>query len=248
MPTDAAQRLISMIDLTNLDDNCTIGDVQQLCRRAVETGVAGVCVWPDFVAFALEQIDQAMAAVDVVTVVNFPTGDERPLAVGAVCDRALRDGANEIDVVLPYRRFLAGDLDWCGLVLGRVREVTAGTALMKVILETGELGDDATIRRAADFAIECGADFIKSSTGKTSTSATPAAIQQMVDAIAAAGTAADGSTGQRPVGLKPSGGIKTFDDANEYVTIAERTLGSGWATPATFRFGASGLLDVLVDG
>ena len=107
---------------------------------------------------------------------------------------------------------------------------------MKVIIETGELPDRSAIDRAAMLAIECGADFVKSSTGKTPVSATPEAVEIILEAIAVSG---------RPVGCKPSGGIRTLADARTYLDLADSIMGAGWATPATFRLGASTLLDAL---
>ncbi len=107
---------------------------------------------------------------------------------------------------------------------------------MKAILETGELKRPATIRAAAELAIRNGADFIKTSTGKTKVSATLAATEVMLNSIRDLDPA---------VGLKPSGGIRTLEDAREYLQQADRIMGSGWVSPATFRFGASGLLSAL---
>ena len=106
-----------------------------------------------------------------------------------------------------------------------------------MILETGELPDLDTVERAARFAIEHGADFVKTSTGKSPVSATLPAAQRMLEVIAASG---------RSVGIKPAGGIGTADAAGEYIALAERIMGTGWVTPATFRFGASGLLIALL--
>jgi deoxyribose-phosphate aldolase len=105
-----------------------------------------------------------------------------------------------------------------------------------VIIETGELPDRAAIDRATHFAIANGADFVKTSTGKTRVSATPEAAEIVLEAIEVAG---------RPVGFKASGGIRTVADAANYLDLADRVMGPRWATPATFRFGASGLLDAL---
>jgi deoxyribose-phosphate aldolase len=120
-------------------------------------------------------------------------------------------------------------------VLSVVRQEAAGRTL-KVIVESGELPGPAAVDRAAMLAIECGADFVKTSTGKTPVSATPEAAEIILEAIAVSG---------RPVGLKVSGGIRTVDDARAYLELADRIMGPGWATPATFRFGASSLLDAL---
>lgn len=236
MDVALARLAISLVDLTDLTDDCTDAAVDALCERAVGAGTAAVCVWPDFVARSVAVV--AGTEVRVATVVNFPTGDERPFAVGVITDRALADGADEVDVVLPYREFAAGHLDRPGSVLQRVRSLTEGRALMKVILETGELTDLDTIDRAARFAVDHGADFIKTSTGKSPVSATLPAAETMLHVIAGAG---------RPVGIKPSGGISKADDAARYIVAAERIMGAGWVSPSTFRFGASGLLNALLE-
>jgi deoxyribose-phosphate aldolase len=107
---------------------------------------------------------------------------------------------------------------------------------LKVILETGELGDAATIRAAADLALAAGADFVKTSTGKVKINATPEAAAELLAAIRACG---------RPAGFKAAGGIRTIADAAAYLALADAIMGPAWAAPATFRFGASGLLDAL---
>jgi deoxyribose-phosphate aldolase len=236
MDAELARRAIALLDLTDLTHDCTPAAIDQLCERARRYGTAAVCVWPDFVAQSASLLSGS--PVVVATVVNFPTGDERPFAVGVITDRVLSDGATEVDVVLPYRWFTAGDVERCRSVLHEVRTRTAGTALMKVILETGELPDLATVDQAARFAIDQGADFVKTSTGKTPVSATIEAATTILRVIADAG---------RPVGIKPAGGISTAEDAAAYIAAAEEIMGDGWVTPATFRFGASGLLNALID-
>jgi len=235
MDVELARLAITLVDLTDLTNDCTPAAIDVLCDRAARYGTAAVCVWPDFVAQSARAL--AGTPTGVATVVNFPSGDERPFAVGLVTERALADGAGEVDVVLPYTAFAAGETERPSDMLERVRRITEGNALMKVILETGELADLDTIERAARFAIEHGADFIKTSTGKTPVSATLPAAERMLEVIAASG---------RRVGIKPSGGISTADDAAEYIACAERIMGVGWVTPATFRFGASGLLNALL--
>jgi deoxyribose-phosphate aldolase len=236
-PIDAAalaRRAIALVDLTDLDDHTTSARVIQLCERATRHGTAAVCVWPDFVELASGLLSGT--AVRVATVVNFPTGDERAFATGVLTERCLADGADEIDVVLPYRAFVAGDTGTAAAMLGTVRAASAGRT-MKVILETGELGDLDTVSRASRMAIDRGADFVKTSTGKSPVAATIDAARAMLFTIHEA---------DRPVGLKPSGGIRTVADAAAYLALADEVMGEGWAAPATFRFGASGLLDALV--
>jgi len=235
MDAELAHRAISLLDLTDLTDDCTPAAIDSLCERAARYGTAAVCVWPDFVAQS--SVALAGTGVRVATVVNFPSGDERPFAVGLVAERALADGALEIDTVLPYRLFSARDRERPSAMLERVRRITDGNALMKVILETGEMPDLDVVEAAARFAIEHGADFVKTSTGKTPVSATLGAAQRLLEVIAAS---------SRTVGIKPSGGISTADAAGEYIALAERIMGDGWVRPATFRFGASGLLNALL--
>ncbi len=232
MTPERARLATSLVDLTDLSDDASTASTDELCERALKHGTAAVCVWPDFVARAAARLDGSM--VSVATVVNFPTGDERPFAVGVLTERVVADGADDVDVVIPYRSFLAGDTARSAAVLDVVRSATEGRAIMKAILETGELADVDTIERAAETAIACGADFVKTSTGKSPVSATPDAASAMLRAVARA---------DRPVGLKPSGGIRTVGDAERYMTLAETVIGD--LRPQNFRFGASGLLDAL---
>ena len=231
---ELARRAIALLDLTDLTDDASVAGIDRLCERAAGHGTAAVCVWPDFVRQSVEALRGT--PVLVATVVNFPTGDERPHAVRVLTERALDDGADEIDVVLPYRAWMAGDEQRAADVIDGVRDA-ARAARMKVILETGALPDDAAIERAARFAIARGADFIKTSSGKIEISATPEAAKTMLRVIAET---------DRPVGIKPSGGIRTIADAALYLALADDIMGPDWVSPATFRFGASGVLDALV--
>ncbi|MDP8918448.1 MAG: deoxyribose-phosphate aldolase [Pseudomonadota bacterium] len=232
-----AQRALRSLDLTDLTETCTDQAIDALCKKALDPRgpVAAVCVWPQFVKRAQEGLKGS--SVRIATVVNFPAGGED---VGRVTDdvqEALSDGANEIDLVLPYEAVRRGDLTAATEMVEAVREMIDQNRLLKVILETGELKDAALIETASRIAIEAGADFIKTSTGKTPVSATPEAAVIMLNAIKASG---------RPVGLKPSGGIRTVADAKIYLDLADRILGQGWATPQTFRIGASSVYDALI--
>lgn len=233
-----------MLDLTELGDHATVDDVTALCTRAIgpHGKVAAVCVWPRHVAHAARQL--AATGVRIATVVNFPSGNDDIDAVVELARAAQLDGADEIDLVLPYRAFLAGDHARGAAMISAVRQaVAAGSGkTLKVILETGELVDLAVIRAAAELAIRHGADFIKTSTGKTPVSATLGATQVMLQAIHDLDPA---------VGLKPSGGIRTLAEAAAHLAQADTIMGPAWASPATFRFGASGLLTALeaaIDG
>jgi deoxyribose-phosphate aldolase len=150
---------------------------------------------------------------------------------------ALKDGADEIDLVLPYRALLRGEPGVARDVVAGVRDMVDQERTLKVILETGMLPSPESITEASRLAVEAGADFLKTSTGKTPVSATPEAAAAMLSAIREA---------SRPVGLKVSGGIRTLGDARRYLDLADRAMGAGWAKPQTFRIGASGLYDALV--
>ncbi|NND76198.1 MAG: deoxyribose-phosphate aldolase [Ilumatobacter sp.] len=237
---ERARHAIGLIDLTDLADDHSASGIDELCRRAVAHGTAAVCVWPEHVARCAELLadtDQGIA-----TVVNFPAGTDQVGPVLETTLTALSDGATEIDVVLPYRAFLAGDATRAAAMLTAVGDLVAPPGILKVILETSELGGPDDVRAASELAIEHGADFIKTSTGKAAGGASLEAARVMLDVISTAG---------RPVGLKPSGGIRTFADAMAYLDLAADEMGPAWATRSSFRFGASGLLDALlavVDG
>ena len=232
---DVARRALACLDLTNLNDDCTEADIALLCERALTPHgpVAAVCVWPRFVALAKARL--AGGPVRIASVVNFPSGGEDTPATVAEAERALADGADEIDTVIPYR-LVVHRPDAVDVHVRSVRQA-CGPALLKAILETGELKDEALIRRASEAAIEAGADFIKTSSGKTKTHASLDAARVMLAVIAEGGGR---------VGFKPSGGIRTLDDAAAYLDLADAMLGPSWARPSTFRFGASGLLDALL--
>ncbi|MBF9233707.1 deoxyribose-phosphate aldolase [Microvirga alba] len=234
---EIALRALRSLDLTDLNDNCTDHAIDTLCTKAQTRHgpVAAVCVWPQYVGRSRDALRGS--SVRIATVVNFPAGGED---VGRVVDdthEALADGANEIDLVLPYQAVRRGDLRVASEMVEAVRDVVDQGGVLKVILETGELVDPSLISTASRIAIEAGADFIKTSTGKTPVSATPEAAEIMLNAIKLSG---------RPVGLKPSGGIFTVGEAAIYLDLADRIMGTDWATPKTFRIGASSLYDALI--
>lgn len=232
-----ARRAIKLLDLTDLSDDASEAGLEQLCQRALMPPgpVAAICIWPRFVARARDRL--AGTPVKIATVVNFPSGEEEAGVVLSQITQAIRDGADEIDLVLPWRAFLAGDRDGARLMVEAARTACSDRTL-KVILETGGYPDISQVREAAELAIAAGADFIKTSTGKTARSATPEAARSMLEAIAASG---------RKAGLKPSGGIRSLQDAALYLALADAIMGANWAGPDRFRFGASGLHQVLLD-
>jgi deoxyribose-phosphate aldolase len=233
-----ALRALALVDLTNLNETCSDRDIDELCRRAVGPfgSTVAVCVWPRFVSQAARRL--AGSGVLVASVVNFPAGDSDISSTVAETKSAIAHGADEIDLVLPYHAFLAGQTEVAAAMVDEVRAAVDSPLKLKVILETGGYPSLDSIRDAARFVIHHGTDFIKTSTGKTSVSATLAASVMILDAIRDADHA---------VGIKASGGIKTLDDAARYLALTDEMMGPDWATPATFRFGASGLLNALED-
>jgi deoxyribose-phosphate aldolase len=239
---DVARLAISLLDLTDLGDDTSADAAEALCKRGRDAGVAAVCIWPAYVTVCVNAL--AGTDVRVATVVNFPSGEEPEDDVMSMTRHALDDGADEIDVVLPYRGWLRGDEENASRVLDGVRNLvneradhSTGPGIVKVIIESGELPDQAAIDRATHFAIVHGADFVKTSTGKTPVSATPEAAEIILEAIDMAGL---------PVGFKASGGIRSVGDARVYLELAERIMGEGWISSDSFRFGASAVLDDLV--
>ena len=234
---EIAKRALALVDLTSLNDNDTDDVVKTLCKKAHgEYGrTAAVCVWPRFVKLAKEQLKGT--GVLIATVVNFPHGGTDVEATVKETEQSIKDGADEIDVVLPYKSFKEGKEDVCKKLLTAVRKACGKTTL-KVIIESGELVHADVITKASRLSIDCGADFIKTSTGKTPVSATLEAANAMLEAIKASG---------KPVGFKASGGVKTTEQAGEYLALADKIMGKGWVSPKTFRFGASGVLSDLLD-
>ena len=231
--TESARLALSCLDLTSLNTGDTSADITTLCQRAQTPfgPVAAVCVWPRFVGQARAALP---AAIQVAAVANFPAG---ALDVAQSLDDVksiASAGGNEVDVVLPYRALMQGQTIACADFLARVRGASAGLTL-KVIIESGELATPDLIAQATRLALEAGANFVKTSTGKTKVSATPAAARTMLREIAAHGAA--------PVGFKASGGIRTVQEAQGYLDLVADALGADALNPQRLRFGASGLLN-----
>ncbi|WP_445764937.1 deoxyribose-phosphate aldolase [Pseudomonas sp. RIT-To-2] len=237
---EIARLAISLLDLTSLNDSDDAAAITALCRRAVTPcgPVAAVCVYPRFVALARQTLD-ALGAPDirVATVTNFPAGAPLPEQAARETRAAIAEGADEVDVVYPYGALKAGDREAGRALVRACREACGAQALLKVILETGELANPALIEIASRDAIAAGADFIKTSTGKVPVNATPQAARVMLNVIREnAGRA----------GFKPAGGVRTLDDARLYIEMAAQVLGAEWVCPAHLRLGASGVLSDLL--
>ncbi|HXH61636.1 MAG TPA: deoxyribose-phosphate aldolase [Fimbriimonadaceae bacterium] len=240
--------VVSMTDLTTLEGSDSAGKVRQMCTKAVRPdprdpsvpAVAAVCVYPSLVSVAKSAVTGSTVKVASVAT-SFPSGqipfDERLDEVR----RAVETGADEIDMVINRGAFMQGDYRTVFDEISGVKEA-CGPAHLKVILETGELETYDSVRRASHLAMEAGADFIKTSTGKVSPAATMPVTLVMLEAIREHWW----DTG-RKVGMKPAGGIRSAKQALHYLVMVKETLGDEWLTPDLFRFGASSLLnDVLM--
>lgn len=229
-----AARLIGCVDLTALGDADDEAGALRLAATGVEAGTAAVCLWPRFVAAVRPLLEGT--AVKLATVANFPDGGDDIARAADETEAAFADGADEVDVVIPVEATLAGDIGIVGELVEACTAVRPQGRVLKVILETGALVEPAPITAAARAAVMAGCDMLKTSTGKVPVGATPEAAATLLEVVAEA----DGR-----VGLKLSGGVRTADQAAGYLAMAEARLGAGWATPRTFRIGASSLLDAL---
>lgn len=237
----AARRALGLLDLTSLGDSDTEEIIAALCKRA--NGPAGhtaaVCVYDRFVPQCRKALEGT--PVQVATVCNFPHGGTDSEAAANEATAQVKAGAHEVDVVLPYKAYIAGDRQTAKNLLAAVRKACGDKALLKVIIETGELRDSTVIREASRDAILAGADFIKTSTGKVAEGATLRSAALMLDVIREMQPELD-----RPVGFKPAGGIKNVADTAAYLFLADSLMGPDWASPRTFRFGASGVLNAIL--
>jgi deoxyribose-phosphate aldolase len=238
-PRSAARLALACLDLTSLNDDDSDASIEALAARAdtPHGAPAALCVYPRFVASARRALDaRGLQAVRVATVVNFPHGDAAPGAVAQAIGPALAAGANEIDAVLPWRALRNGDAGPAHALVHTCRKACGG-ALLKIILETGELHTPALIRSACEIALAGGADFLKTSTGKVARNATPEAVAVMLQVI----------VDQAPTaGLKIAGGVASVAHVQGYFAQVEAARGAAGLTPQRLRFGASALLGALL--
>ena len=230
---EVARLALQCLDLTSLNDTDTPADIDALCQRAQTRfgTVAAVCVWPHFVAQARSLLPPS---IRVAAVANFPAG-ALDVALALADVKAIQDAdGDEVDVVLPYRALMNGQATECADFLQQVRAASRPLTL-KVIIESGVLATPELIAQATQLALAAGADFVKTSTGKTPVSATVKAATVILGEIAASGLA--------NAGFKASGGIRSVHDAQVYLELVASMLGDAALTASRFRFGASGLLN-----
>ncbi|MDP7329788.1 MAG: deoxyribose-phosphate aldolase [Candidatus Marinimicrobia bacterium] len=245
---DALNTVLSMIDLTTLEGKDSPGKVKQLCYKAAHLhdqfpnlpSVAAICVYPTMVPIAKKALENTNINVASVATA-FPAGMTSLEYKLEEVKRVVVDGADEVDMVISRGKFLRGEYNYVSDEISLVKEA-CGQAHLKVILETGELVTLDNVRLASDLAMEAGADFIKTSTGKVSPAATPPVVLIMLEAIRDYYK----KTGKK-IGMKPAGGISKAKLAIQYLVMIKETLGQDWLDAELFRFGASSLAnDVLM--
>lgn len=248
------KQCFSMMDLTTLKTDDTPASVLKLVNKVNDFQLsrpdwplpASICVYPNFASV----VKDARLCDFNITVVSacFPSSQSFLEVKLKECEMAVEQGADEVDIVLALNAFLAGDYEAAAEEIRQVRAVIDNVAQaqgrkvhLKVILETGLLRTPEKIAQASFLAMEAGADFIKTSTGKVDVNATPAAAYVMCECIAKY----HALTGKK-IGFKPAGGISSAADALCYYSIVSSILGKDWLNKELFRFGVSRVANSLI--
>ena len=245
---DVLRFLLSTIELTSLkvtDNEDSILHMVERVNRFVNDNPAlphpaGICVYPRFVNIISNSLE--VDEMEISTVCGgFPSSQTFPELKTVETALAVKDGATEIDAVLPVGFFLAEDYDTIYNEIDEIKLACGQDVPLKIILETGALQTAVNVKKAAILAIYSGADYIKTSTGKIEPGATPSAVYTMCQTIREyyeqTGTA---------IGIKIAGGVRTTEDALKYYTIVKEVLGEEWLNNRLFRIGASGLANNIL--
>ncbi|MFA6769665.1 MAG: deoxyribose-phosphate aldolase [Bacteroidales bacterium] len=247
MAPEVYAKCLSCIDLTSLNSTDTIAKITSMTNKVnsfkttfpAYPQVAAICVYPNFASTVRENLKDKDVQIAVVGGV-FPSSQSFLEVKVAECKMAVEQGANEVDVVLALNHFLAGQNELAAREISEIKKAI-GAAHLKVILESGSINEPGQIYKASMLAMEAGAHFIKTSTGKTEPAATPEAAVVMCIAI----LDYFNKTG-RKVGFKPAGGISTPEDVVKYFSIVQTILGDQWLHKKLFRIGASRLANSLL--
>ncbi len=241
--------ILNSIDLTSLNPTDNKSNILQLTGKVNSfsgrfsniPNVAAICVYPNFVSFVKEKL--TAKSVRIASVAGgFPSSQTFRMLKVSECKMAVEAGADEIDIVMPVGAFFGKDFKQVAEEISEVKEAI-GDKPLKVIIESGLLADYQSIFKASMIAMDAGADFIKTSTGKTPVSATPEAAYIMCRAI----RHFYDETGIK-VGFKAAGGITTPADAMTYLNIVKNVIGEAWLSNSLFRIGASRLANnILAD-
>jgi deoxyribose-phosphate aldolase len=238
---------ISMVDLTTLEGKDTPEKIASLCQKGMHPGetnippVAAICVYPSMVSHAKKFLKNSPVKIASVAT-SFPSGQSSLKVRLQEVRQAIRDGADEIDMVLNRGLFLSGEYNAMQDEIHSVLDA-CGEATLKVILEVSELETYDNIRAASFLVMQVirEGDFIKTSTGKTSGNATLGNNQVMLEAIRDYYL----NTG-KAISMKPAGGIRTAKQSLHFLVAVKETLGDAWLNNTRYRFGASSLLNDLL--
>lgn len=231
------KRLVDLIDLTQLGDNDTETQIAALCQQAqTRLGpVAAICIYPSFLPFAKSELGHS--PIQLATVANFPHGKAALMDTLESIEQSVLDGADEIDVVLPYHHLLTNETHHIERFLAQCRKVTNNHTL-KVIIESSALS--AThIEIATQLVVDSGANFVKTSTGKAAGGATQNAVKIICETL--------NKQSDCHTGVKISGGVRTRERAELLLSIVANTFGDTWITSNHVRIGASQLLSDILD-
>lgn len=241
------KKMYSLLDLTTLSERDNIESVSKLCEKVnlqeeaypSMPAVAAVCIYPDLVSVVKEKLENPLVSIASVGG-GFPASQTFTNIKIMEIEQAIEQGAEEVDMVMPVGKFLMDDLEYVEYEIQIIKQ-RIGAVYLKVILETGSLEDLQLIRKASLLCIGAGADFIKTSTGKIHTGATPEAVVVMCQTI----LDYYNRTGKK-IGIKPAGGISDPETALLYWTIVREILGEDWLNSERFRIGASSLANRLL--
>lgn len=244
---DVKKFLLGSVELTSLHTTDTDESILAMTEKVNKFDeaypdlphVATICVYPNFAHIVSQSLEVDGVEVAVVSG-SFPSSQTFVEVKVAETALAIKDGATNVDIVLPVGKFLSGDYEGLADDIDELKQ-TCGEVPMKVILETCDLGSLSNVKKAALLAMYSGADYIKTSTGKEKQGATPEGVYVMTQAIKEYYE----QTG-RVIGLKPAGGINTVKDAVTYYTIVKEVLGEKWLTNELFRLGTSRLTNLLL--
>ena len=235
------------IDLTSLNSNDTFEKIEKMVHKTNEfknhfndmPNVAAICIYPNFVQTVKKTL--LVSSINLASVTGgFPSSQtflELKTQETRLC---IQRGADEVDMVISIGEFLGENYSYIHHQIKKIKQA-AGEGHLKVILETGLLENYDNIYKASIIAMDAGADFIKTSTGKEKVGATPEAVYVMCCAIKDYY-----EDTQKKIGLKPAGGISTGDIALHYLAIVKQVLGNEWLNNKLFRFGASSLANKLL--
>jgi deoxyribose-phosphate aldolase len=238
MQNKTAQQILSLIDLTSLNDNDTKDNIKSLCYNTTNIygHVPAICIYSRFIPYAKELLQTINPKVKIATVVNFPYGSGDIELATFETELAITRGADEVDLVFPYHDLMHNNTDIGYKMLLAAKKI-CGNKTLKVIIESGMLHSEKLICNASEISIEAGADFIKTSTGKAAVNATLDATEIILNVIKNSG---------KKCGFKASGGIKTVAEASKYLELTAKIMGTNFINANNFRFGASSLLNDVV--